>query len=86
MTDSTKKAPYWDVQHYYLCLAATADPSGEVIIMTKGCLPHSWLINARQQSLGPRPFLLAGHCSDSLLGGTRSSKIGASLKLGDCGW
>lgn len=86
MTDPTERAAHWDVQHYYLCLAATVDPSGEVIILTRGCSPHSRFINARQQSLGHRPLLLAGRCSDSLPGGTRSSKIGTSLKLGDCAW
>lgn len=60
MPNPTKRIPHWDVQHYYLCLAATAKPPGEVITLTRGCLPHSRLINARQQSLGHRPYSARG--------------------------
>lgn len=41
----TLRAPHWDVRNNYLCLAATQDPSGEVIILTRGCSLQSQLIH-----------------------------------------
>lgn len=51
----TLRAPHWDVRNNYLCLAATQDPSGEVIILTRGCSLQSQLIHITVEPGPPGP-------------------------------
>lgn len=56
----TLRAPHWDVQNNYLCLAATQDPSGEVIILTRGCSLQSQLIHINSAAWATRAIWMHG--------------------------
>lgn len=56
----TLRAPHWDVRNNYLCLAAAQDPSGEVIILTRGCSLQSQLIHINSGARATRAIWMHG--------------------------
>lgn len=56
----TLRAPHWDVRNNYLCLAATQDPSGEVIMLTRGCSLQSQLIHINSEAWATRAIWMHG--------------------------
>lgn len=56
----TLRAPHWDVRNNYLCLAATQDPSGEIIILTRGCSLQSQLIHINSRAWATRAIWMHG--------------------------
>lgn len=56
----TLGAPHWDVRNNYLCLAATQDPPGEVIILTRDRSLQSQLIHISSGAQATRAIWMHG--------------------------